>query len=206
MNLTMTWFFCLFLAAALCLWLLKNAACNHEVISGIVNHTLHIYRAELNLLEDNLSSISTDNPIFKSNGMVFPVSPYLRFKPRFMEKWSTDDAILMRIDCHRSYSNENCRWRIDWNCKFITYHHGLPDSDLRYAHIRALVFDDRSISSGLERLIEKIYKRTRIPTLLISRPIERVHLYYNHRFICISDKNDLGYSNLLTMLENTLLD
>ncbi len=187
------------------MWLLKNGASYHEVISGIVNHTLYSYRTELYILEDNTHSVSTVDSMVKSNGMLFPISPYLRFKPKFMEKRSMDDAILMRIDRHHHpYYNENCRWKIDWNCKFITYHHGLPDSDLRYAHIKALVFDDQSISSGLERLIEKIYKRAGIPILLISRPTERIHLYYNHHFICISDKNDLGYSNLLMMFENTL--
>ena len=204
------WIVCLIILGIGCLWSAKNAIDNREVIAGILSHTLRIYCIHLNVLEEKcgLHKIKVDNrkPKYAINcegGWVFPVSPYFHFNPKPLGEFNSDEVTLIRVkQSGHIYSDKKSHWKINWGCKFMIYHNKVPNSDIQYTEINALVFDDKLISLGLERLIAKVHRKTGLPILLVSRPIERIHLYYNNQFICFGDKDDMGYLSLLEMIEH----
>ena len=197
------WIVCLVILGAGCLWSVKSAVDNREVIAGILSHTLNVYRVRLKVLEENCRRCKVKVDGWESgtincgDGWTFPVSPYFR-------EFDSDEVTLVRVKQNgHAYFDESSHWRIDWGCKFMIYHNRVPNSDRQYTEINALVFDDKLISLGLERLIAKVHRKTGLPILLVSRPTERIHLYYNNRFICFGDKSDMGYTAVLEMIEHT---
>ena len=67
--------------------------------------------------------------------------------------------------------------------------------DYRYAQIKAILFDCKANCYGITALAEKVYKKTGMPSLILSRSIARIHLYINRRMICLADSGDLGFDD-----------
>jgi len=112
--------------AVICL--LKAVAQNHDILIAILIHALNISRVELNLWEDDSSSCEArrnrqriEQAATCANGPIFPVSPYFRLKPGFMEEWPLEGIALMRVASdYRSHVDEGSCWSVCGNCKSIT--------------------------------------------------------------------------------------
>ena len=166
---------------------------------------------ELNLWEDPSNSYSAksnrqriEQTAICTKGPIFPASPYFRLKPRLMEDWPLEGIALMHVSQdYRSHSDNDSCWSVCGSCKSITYHNKIPGSNYQYAQIKALLFDCKTICYGTTCLAEKVYKKTGMPSLILSRSIARIHLYINNRIICLADPQDLGVDDLVTLLENS---
>lgn len=115
------WIVCLVILGAGCLWSVKSAVDNREVIAGILSHTLNVYRVRLKVLEENCRRCKVKVDGWESgtincgDGWTFPVSPYFR-------EFDSDEVTLVRVKQNgHAYFDESSHWRIDWGCKFIYF-------------------------------------------------------------------------------------
>ena len=185
---------------------------NKDILIAILTHAVDLSLVELNLWEDPGNSYSAksnrqriEQAASCTEGPIFPASPYFRLKPRLMEDWPLEGIALMRVSQdYRSYLDNGSCWSVCESCQFITYHNVRPGSDCQYTQIKAILFDCKTSCYGTTRLAERVYKKTGMPSLILSRPIARIHLYINNRMICLADHQDLGFDDLVMLLENSV--
>lgn len=186
-----------------------NLYTHWPIISSLLNRDMQVYRMTLNIIEDHQPAFwAKDHKqriewINRYTGpLTFPLGIYIKCKPTLLEKWYDDEVVLVRLDRHyHPQPAEKNHLSITRECRFITYHNRLPDTDMQYTQITALVCDCGTVVGGLERLIEKIYKKTSMPVITVSRPIQRIFLYHESRSICLSRVEDFGFSQLLDLFD-----
>lgn len=200
--------------ALLCTGLIVSAVLawtNRDILIGLLTHGLEVSLIDLNLWEDpgNSYSIKSSRQRLEqaascTDGPSFPASPYFRSKPRLLEDWPIEGIALMRVSKdYRSRLDKGSCWSVCGDCKFITYHNIIPGTNYRYAQIKAILFDCKANCYGITALAEKVYKKTGMPSLILSRSIARIHLYINRRMICLADSGDLGFDDLVVLLERS---
>lgn len=191
----------------LSLFAFYNLYTHWHIIFSLLNRDMQVYRMTLNIIEDHEPAFWAKDHKQRIEWMnryplTFPPGLYIKCKPLLLEKWHDDEVVLVRLDQrYHPQSDEKSHLSITRECRFITYHNRLPDTDMQYTQITALVFNCGTVVGGLERLIENIYKKTSMPIITVSRPIQRVYLYHESRSICLSRMEDLGFTQLLNLFD-----
>lgn len=191
------------------LFALYNLYTHWHIIFSLLNRDMQVYRMTLNIIEDHEPAFWAKDHKQRiewinsyPGPLAFPPGLYIKCKPLLLEKWHNDEVVLVRLDQHyHPQSDEKSHLSITRECRFITYHNRLPDTDMQYTQITALVFDCSTVVGGLEQLIGKIYKKTSMPVITVSRPIQRIFLYHESRSICLSRMEDFGFSQLLSLFD-----
>ena len=184
---------------------------NRDILLGLLTHNLEVSLIDLNLWEDpgNSYSVKSNKQRLEqaagcTDGPSFPASPYFRSTPRLLEDWPIEGIALMRVSKdYRSHLDDGSCWSVRGDCKFITYHNIIPGTNYRYTQIKAILFDCKANCYGITALAEEVYKKTGMPSLILSRSIAQIHLYINRRMVCLADSGDLGFDDLVALLERS---